>query len=170
MKNFIVFIVVISLLSVGGFVVYRVYYKGETLNEALHDIRGNEEKTDLLADAREAYQDGDYAQALKGFEKTLQAYETNEPGGDLDEQQHKDLLVMTAFCYQKMWEKSGKTDETLRIKALRTYEKFQAEYPDDMDRNIGRGLSEVKNPPPPPAEAPATEAPSEAPINESPAK
>ncbi len=166
MKNFIVFIIVVSLLSVGGFVVYREYYKGESLNEAFQDMRGSGDKqNDTFAEAREAYNNGDYAEALKGFDKTLQAYETNEPGGDLEEQQHKTLLLLIADCYKKQWENSGKTDDMLRVKSLRVYEKYQTEYPGDMNRSINRGISEVRNPPTPSA----TEAP-EADIDESPAK
>lgn len=156
MRNFILFVVAVSILSVTGYVLYRVYYKGESADTVFQELRGNEEQPDVLADAREAYRQGDYAEALRGFELVREAHESGQSGGTLEEHDYKDLLIQIAACYKSLWEAGGKTDETLRIKALRTYEKYIDEFPDTSNRNIGRAMGELRNPATVPAAAEET--------------
>ena len=153
MRNFILFVVAVSILSVTGYVLYRVYYKGESADAVFQELRGDEEQPDVLAEAKEAYRRGDYAEALRGFELARQAHESSQTGGTLEEQVYKDLLLQIGACYKSLWEAGGKTDETLRIKALRTYEKYIDEFPDDGHRNMGRAIGELRNPTSAPAAA-----------------
>lgn len=145
MRNFILFIIVVAILSFTGYIVYRVYYQGESLDTALQEFR-SEPKTDVLAEAKEAYKRGEYTQAARDFELALQACESGEPGAELTEREHRTVLARLAGCYKRMWENGGKTDDTLRFKALRYYEKYQKEYPGYGHRNIGRSISELQHP------------------------
>jgi tetratricopeptide (TPR) repeat protein len=149
MKNFILFIVVVSILGVTAFVLYRVYYKGESAGEVFRDIRGTQEdNAEILIRAQDAYGRGDYAEAVKDYERVLKAHESDEPGARLEEREHGDLLLETAKCYKKMWEAGGKTNDALRIKALRTFEKYVQEYPNKRRQNLNHKIAELRNPAP----------------------
>ena len=145
MKNFILFIVAVSVLSLVGFVAYRVYVKGESAGDVFQELRG-EEKPDVMAEAEDAYDRKDYAEAVKYYEIALQNHESNEPGAELSERDHRKVLKRLAGGYTHLWKEGGKTDESLRIKGERVCEKYIKEYP-------GRGglhntLKELKNPTP----------------------
>lgn len=166
MRNFILFIVTVSVLSFAGFILYRVYYKGESPDAVFQELRGSEEEPDVLAEAKDAYDRREYAEALKGFEMVLDAHESGEPGAKLEEIEHKDLLKRIASCYTHLWEDGGKTDDTLRIQALRVYEKYIEKYPDSRRRHIGRAMGELRNAG---NQAPASEKETEV-VDESPPK
>ncbi|MBN1553901.1 MAG: tetratricopeptide repeat protein [Phycisphaerae bacterium] len=142
MRNFILFIVAVTVLSFTGYILYRVYIQGESAENVFQEWRDREE-TDVLGEAEDAYKRQDYAAAAKGLERVLQDHETGVPGAKLEERKHRNVLHQLAACYKRQWEAGGKTDETLRIKALRVYEKLIDEYP---DRHPGRVMAELKNP------------------------
>lgn len=151
MRNFILFIVVVSVLSIAGFVLYRVYVQGESADTVFQELGGREENPDVLAEAKEAYSQGDYAQAVKGFELALEAHESDVPGARLEEEKHRSLLLQTASCYKHLWENGGKTDDVLRLKALRGYEKYLEKYPTTSRQGLGRVMAELRTPSPAPA-------------------
>lgn len=145
MKNFILFIVAALALGFSGYLLYRVYVKGESPDAVFQELRQKKERPDLLAEAKEANRAKNYVEASEKFQKALAAHDSDEPGAKLDEEDYKELLLMIGACYTKLWDVSGKADDALRRKAERIYERYIEEFPDREDRRrVGRAMRQLR--------------------------
>ena len=147
MKNFVLFVVAVLLLSLAGYLAYCKTQKGMSIGEAMEALFGGEADTSvpLANQAKDAYRAHEYARAIPLYESAISAHESGVSGAVLEEEDLRALLRGYAISCYEVW-KLTPADESMRLRAQRAVQRFQDVPSKYRDRYLNRIASELRHP------------------------
>ena len=136
MKNFLIFVGIVIVLGGGGYIAYRVIWKGEDLGDVTDDTISDisdATKAGPLGKASMAYAKQDFEEAVKQYRQALQL-----TGADaIDASERKACYQRIAECYYKMCtaatyaSKGGAWKRARSQDGIAAFKDFIQKYPND---------------------------------------